>query len=75
VKQRKPELDASIRSAITDCLTKIKAIGTGGRSFYEVVSDKKENGANSEDDARVNAAVEACAQLGTLLNSVADIID
>ncbi|KAA6349413.1 Iron-regulated protein A [termite gut metagenome] len=41
VKERKPELDASIKAQIEDCLTKIKAIGTGGRSFYEVVRDKK----------------------------------
>jgi Holliday junction resolvase RusA-like endonuclease len=32
-------LDNRIKAKITDCLTKIAAIGTGGRSFYEVVRD------------------------------------
>jgi hypothetical protein len=75
VKERKPELDASIKAQIEDCLAKIAAIGTGGRSFYEVVCDKKDKGANAADDARVSAAVDACAELGKLFGSVADIID
>ncbi|KAA6350628.1 Iron-regulated protein A [termite gut metagenome] len=41
VKGKKPALDTAIKAQIEDCLTKIKAIGTGGRSFYEVVRDKK----------------------------------
>ncbi|KAA6318607.1 hypothetical protein EZS27_031408, partial [termite gut metagenome] len=75
VKERNSELDANIKSKIEDCLAKIAAIGTGGRSFYEVVRDKKDNGTNATDDARVNAAVEACAKLGELFGSIADIID
>ncbi|KAA6336865.1 hypothetical protein EZS27_015003 [termite gut metagenome] len=75
VKERKPELDAGIKTQIEDCLAKIAAIGTGGRSFYEVVRDKKDNGANAADDARVSTAVEACAELGKLFGSVVDIID
>ncbi|KAA6315420.1 hypothetical protein EZS27_034116 [termite gut metagenome] len=75
VKERNPGLDAGIKAQIEDCLTKIAAIGTGGRSFYEVVRDKKANGVNAEDDARVDAAVEACAELGALFNSVVNSID
>ncbi|KAA6316085.1 Iron-regulated protein A [termite gut metagenome] len=68
VKERKPELDASIKAQIENCLIKIKAIGTGGKSFYEVVRDQI-------NEAEVDAAVEACAELGRLFSSVADIID
>ncbi|KAA6316707.1 Iron-regulated protein A [termite gut metagenome] len=68
VKERNPELDANIKSKIEDCLTKIKAIGTGGRSFYEVVRDQV-------NEAEVDAAAEVCAELGRLFSSVADIID
>jgi uncharacterized iron-regulated protein len=32
-------LDNNIKAKITDCITKIAAIGEGGRSFYEVVRD------------------------------------
>ncbi|KAA6333274.1 Iron-regulated protein A [termite gut metagenome] len=68
VKERNPELDVNIKSKIEDCLTKIAAIGTGGKSFYEVVRDQV-------NEAEVDAAVEACAELGRLFSSVADIID
>jgi predicted lipoprotein len=44
VKGKNPTLDTKIKAQIEDCLTKIKAIGTGGRSFYEVVRDKRDKG-------------------------------
>jgi uncharacterized iron-regulated protein len=34
-------LDTQIKDKIADCITKIAAIGAGGRSFYEVVRDNK----------------------------------
>jgi uncharacterized iron-regulated protein len=42
LKKQSPELDTNIKAKIEDCLTKIAAIGTGGRSFYEVVRDKRD---------------------------------
>ncbi|MDR1347988.1 MAG: hypothetical protein LBJ63_06105 [Prevotellaceae bacterium] len=39
VASKNPQLDSQIKAKITDCITKIAAIGTGGRSFYEVVRD------------------------------------
>ncbi|MDR1199416.1 MAG: hypothetical protein LBK94_10500 [Prevotellaceae bacterium] len=39
VKAKNSQLDSQIKAKITDCITKIAAIGTGGRSFYEVVRD------------------------------------
>lgn len=35
------DLDKKIKDKIADCITKIAAIGAGGRSFYEVVRDNK----------------------------------
>ncbi|KAA6337031.1 Iron-regulated protein A [termite gut metagenome] len=42
VKKQNPKLDTNIKAKIEDCFTKIAAIGTGGRSFYEVVRDKRD---------------------------------
>ncbi|KAA6345104.1 Iron-regulated protein A [termite gut metagenome] len=75
IKKQNSELDTNIKSKIEDCLSKIAAIGTGEKSFYEVVRDKKNNGANATDGARVNAAVDACAKLEELFSSIANIID
>jgi uncharacterized iron-regulated protein len=69
-----PEFDNRIKDKIEECLTKIAAIGTGGRSFYEVVRDKRDKGENSTDKARVNAAVNACVELQKLFDSIADIL-
>jgi uncharacterized iron-regulated protein len=61
-------LDTRIKAQIADCTAKITAIGTGGKSFYEVVRDQL-NG------TQVEAAVDACAELGTLLKTVSSIIE
>jgi uncharacterized iron-regulated protein len=39
VASKNASLDSQIKAKITDCITKIAAIGAGGRSFYEVVRD------------------------------------
>jgi len=41
VVKKYPETDKNIKAKIEECITKIAAIGAGGRSFYEVVRDKK----------------------------------
>jgi uncharacterized iron-regulated protein len=41
VAQKSPQLDTAIKKQIDECIAKIAAIGTGGRSFYEVVRDHK----------------------------------
>ncbi|MDR2843596.1 MAG: hypothetical protein LBV57_02995 [Candidatus Symbiothrix sp.] len=41
VAQKNPKLDTAIQDRIEDCITKIAAIGAGGKSFYEVVRDHK----------------------------------
>jgi uncharacterized iron-regulated protein len=67
-------LDNQIKAKIEDCITKIGAIGgynsttnTYVRSFYEVVRDHT-------NEAEVSAAVDACAELGTLLKTVSNNI-
>jgi uncharacterized iron-regulated protein len=67
VASKNAELDNQIKAKIADCITKIAAIGTGGKSFYEVVRDQI-NG------TQVDAAVDACAELGTLLKTVSNSI-
>jgi uncharacterized iron-regulated protein len=62
------QLDNQVKAKIEDCITKIGAIGTGGKSFYEVVRDQI-------NSAQVEAAVDACAELGTLLKTVSSIIE
>lgn len=57
-------LDAQIKAKIEDCITKIRAIGnySGGKyqySFYEVVRDQI-------NASQVQAAIDACLELGTL---------
>ncbi|MDR0836190.1 MAG: hypothetical protein LBN11_06395 [Tannerella sp.] len=61
-------LDREIKAKIEDCITKIAAIGQGGKSFYEVVRDRI-NG------TQVSAAVDACAELEDLFGSLEDIIE
>ncbi|MDR3366301.1 MAG: hypothetical protein LBO71_04980 [Prevotellaceae bacterium] len=63
VAEKNAALDASIKAKIDDCIAKIAAIGTGEKSFYEVVRDK----ANA---AQVDAAVDACAELGGLFEQI-----
>ncbi|MDR0658269.1 MAG: hypothetical protein LBG18_04970 [Mediterranea sp.] len=57
------ELNQKVAAQIEDCITKIKAIGTGGKSFYEVVRDQI-NG------TQVDAAVEACTKLADVFEEV-----
>jgi uncharacterized iron-regulated protein len=40
VASKNAQLDNQVKAKIEDCISKIAAIGTGGRSFYEVVRDK-----------------------------------
>jgi uncharacterized iron-regulated protein len=37
-----PELDKKVKSVIDNCISKIQAIGARGKSFYEVVRDKRD---------------------------------
>jgi uncharacterized iron-regulated protein len=68
VAQKNPQLDVDIKAKIDDAIAKITAIGTGGKSFYEVVRDHS-------NSAQVNAATEACTDLADLFKSLEDIID
>jgi uncharacterized iron-regulated protein len=68
VVSKNPELDINVKAKIEDCITKIAAIGTGGKSFYEVVRDQI-NG------QYVDAAVDACAELETLFKSISNLIE
>jgi hypothetical protein len=61
-------LDRDIKAKIDDCLTKIAAIGTGGKSFYEVVRDQI-------NEAQVDAAVDACIELQGLFDRIPEIIE
>lgn len=61
--QSNPTLDTQLKSKIEDCRAKIKSIGNGGKSFYEVVRDQI-------NSAEVEAAVDACLELQTLFDSV-----
>jgi uncharacterized iron-regulated protein len=63
-----PALDNQIKAKIEDCLTKIAAIGTGGKSFYEVVRDQV-------NAPQVAAAVTACNDLQRLFDTVSDTIE
>ncbi|GHT53953.1 hypothetical protein AGMMS49982_17870 [Bacteroidia bacterium] len=67
VARQNSTLDANIKAKIEECIAKIAAIGTGGKSFYEVVRDHS-------NEAQVEAAVEACAELEDLFSSLNDII-
>jgi uncharacterized iron-regulated protein len=61
-------LDGRIKAKIDDCITKIAAIGTGGKSFYEVVRDQV-------NAAQVEAAVEACTDLQALFDEAIESIE
>jgi uncharacterized iron-regulated protein len=56
-------LDSKVKEKIDDCITKIAAIGTGGKSFYEVVRDQI-------NASQVEAAVDACAELEGLFKQI-----
>jgi uncharacterized iron-regulated protein len=62
------DLDRDIKAGIEDCLTKIAAIGTGGKSFYEVVRDQI-------NATQVDAAVDACINLQNLFDRIPEIIE
>jgi uncharacterized iron-regulated protein len=68
VASKNAKLDEDIRGKIEDCLTKIAAIGEGNTSFYVVVRDHIR-------ETEVNAAVDACAELETLLASVGSVLE
>jgi uncharacterized iron-regulated protein len=68
VAQKNANLDRDIKAKIEDCITKIAAIGQGGKSFYEVVRDQI-------NKAQVEAAVNACADLEDMFGSLEDIIE
>ena len=69
VAEKDAALDTQIQAKIADCIAKIAAIGTGGKSFYEVVRDQI-------NAAQVEAAVDACAELGTLFKRISnDVIE
>lgn len=72
VKEKNPELDKEIQDTIEDCLKKIKAIGNGGLSFYEVVAAKKAG--DSSQEAVVDAAVEACLEVGVVFDKIKELL-
>ena len=68
VKSVDSQLDTDIKNKITDCIAKIEAMGTGGKSFYEVVRDQI-------NTSQVEAAANACDELSVLFEKViVDII-
>ncbi len=68
VKLADAALDTQLKEGIEDCIAKIKAIGTGGLSFYEVVRDQR-------NKAQVEAAEEACIALQRLFDRVEGVIE
>ncbi len=68
VKLADAALDSDIRAKIDDCIAKIKAIGTGGYSFYEVVRDQK-------NKTQVEAAVDACIELQRLFDRIEGVME
>jgi hypothetical protein len=62
------DLDRDIKAGIDDCLAKIAAIGTGGKSFYEVVRDQI-------NASQVDEAVTACIRLQDLFDRVPEIVE
>ncbi|MDR2653594.1 MAG: hypothetical protein LBC68_15045 [Prevotellaceae bacterium] len=67
VASKNAQLDTQIKAKIDDCIAKIAAIGTGNKSFYEVVRDQ----INAQ---YVEAAVDACAELGDLFKQISSNI-
>ena len=61
------DLDAQIKAKIEECITKIKAIGAGNKSFYEVVRDQV-------NQSQVEAAVDACLELRDLFGKITDSV-
>jgi uncharacterized iron-regulated protein len=68
VSSKNAQLDKNIKAKIEDCIAKIAAIGTGGKSFYEVVRDQT-------NKTQVDAAVTACGELESLFSQLADVIE
>ena len=67
ISQVDSDLDQRVKTKIEECITKIKAMGTGGLSFYEVVRDQ----VNKE---QVEAAVDACIDLQNLFKLVDELV-
>jgi uncharacterized iron-regulated protein len=68
VAQKDAQLDKDIKAKIDDAIAKINAIGTGGKSFYEVVRDR----INAD---QVDDATDACTDLAKLFDYLTDIVD
>ncbi|GHU62853.1 hypothetical protein FACS1894123_04520 [Bacteroidia bacterium] len=68
VAKKDAQLDKDIKAKIDDAIAKINAIGTGGKSFYEVVRDQI-------NEQQVDAASDACVDLAKLFDTLTDIID
>ena len=60
-------LDKEVKAKIEECIAKIAAIGTGGKSFYEVV-DQQINA------TEVDAAVDACIELRDIFGKVTESV-
>ena len=67
IAQVDPALDNRVKAKIEECLTKIAAIGKGGKSFYEVVRDQI-------NKSEVEAAVAACSELENLFGEMSETI-
>jgi predicted lipoprotein len=61
-------LDARIKAQITDCIAKIRAMGGGQYSFYEVVRDQL-------NKTQVDAAVQACLDLADTFKDLSNNIN
>jgi len=61
-------LDSNVKAKIDDCIAKIAAIGTGNKSFYEVVRDHL-------NASQVAAAVDACAELEGLFKQISSSLE
>lgn len=72
VKEQNAELDTKIKNQIETCIQKIQAIGQGGKSFYEVVRDKKNGDASMA--TVVDDAVKACLKLAEDFKQVNDLL-
>lgn len=66
VASKDANLDTKIKEKIDECITKIGAMGKGGKSFYEVVRDQI-------NKTEVEAAVDACVDLENLFKGLPEL--
>lgn len=62
------DVDTNLRAKIDECISKIRAMGTGGHSFYEVVRDQ----INKKE---VEEAIAACHELADMFGALEDVVE